>query len=295
MTRDYPFQLEFLKWPLYFCNHSTTRPAQEAAPMTYTESDIVPTVERLAGQDVAALTQEQLDGIDQFHAGGPQAVDRLLPGLRLGRGMTALDVGSGLGGPARQIARTTGCDVVGVDITASYVAAAVELTRGAGLADRVSFLHTPLTGLPRADFDAALTMHVQMNVRDKRAFYADIAARLRPGGRLAVFEVCRTGSTPPPLPLPWSLDGTDSFLPTAGELRRSIQAAGFDLVEWSDDTAWTTAWFADLGRRLATAPPPVSLPALLTDGPTRMLNYAIALTSGTLTVHRGTFTAPGTP
>jgi SAM-dependent methyltransferase len=259
--------------------------------MTYGESDIIGAIEQLAGEEGAALTQDQLDGIDQFHAGGPAAVDRLLPGLRLGRGTTALDVGSGLGGPARQVARTTGCTVVGVDITGPYVEAAVELTARAGLAEQVRFVHSPVAGLTEGDFDAAFTMHVQMNVKDKQDFYADIAARLRPGGRLAVFEVCRTGDAVPPLPLPWSLDGGDSFLATGDELRATIEAAGFDLVEWVDESAWATQWFAEFGRRLSAGPAPLSLPALLTDGPTRMLHYAIAVTDGTLAVHRGTFAA----
>src|SRR6266567_1068916 len=107
--------------------------------MTYLETGIIETIERLAGTKLSALTQDQLDGIDQFHAGGPEAVDRLIPSLRLTGEMTALDIGSGLGGPARQIARAAGCDVVGVDITPSYVAAALDLTRSAGLADRVQF------------------------------------------------------------------------------------------------------------------------------------------------------------
>ena len=90
--------------------------------MTYTETDLVASIEHLAGEaDLAALTQQQWDGIDQFHAGGSQAVDRILPSLGLATGMTVLDVGSGFGGPARQVARSTGCTVVGVDITPAYV------------------------------------------------------------------------------------------------------------------------------------------------------------------------------
>ena len=261
--------------------------------MTYDESGIVPAIEQLARRDLAALTQDQLDAVDQFHVGGPAAVDRLIPGLLLGRGATALDVGSGFGGPARQVARTTGCDVVGVDITAAYVDAARELTSSAGLGDRVRFFHTPVADLPMGGFDAAFTMHVQMNVKDKRSFYADIAGRLRPGARLAVFEVCRDGDAEPPLPLPWSLDGTDSHLATGDDLRRTIQDAGFDLVDWVDETAWAAQWFADLGRRLSAGPAPLVLSALLADGPTRMLNYAVAVTDGTLGVHRGVFAASG--
>lgn len=257
---------------------------------TYAETDLVASIGRLAGQDLAALTQEQRDQFDQFHAGGPEAVERLLPGLHLAPGMTVLDVGSGFGGPARQVARATGCAVVGVDITPAYVEAAVELTNIAGLSDQVGFHRTDIAAFGQADFDAAYTMHVQMSVADKGTFFTEIARRLRPGGRLAVFEVCRSGGAEPSLPLPWSLDGSDSFLAMADQLCATIEASGFELVEWVDETAWVNQWFDDLGRRIAAgAGAQASLPALLDDGPTRMLNFAIALATGVLTIHRGSF------
>jgi SAM-dependent methyltransferase len=257
--------------------------------MTYTETGIIDTIERLAGTTLSALPQAQLDGIDQFHAGGPEAVERLIPGLRLTGKMSVLDVGSGLGGPARQLARAVGCQVVGVDITASYVNAALDLTRTAGLTDSVRFVHTDLADFEQTDFDAAYTIHVQMNVADKRSFFTQIARHLRPGARLAIFEVCRSGDSEPALPLPWSLDGSDNFLATADELRDTIQSSGFTPVEWVDESAWIRAWFDDLGGRLAAGPAPAALPALLADGPTRMLNYAIAVSTGAVTVRRGAF------
>ena len=105
--------------------------------MTYAEANLVATIEDLAGRSVTALTRTQLDVLDQFHAGGAEAVDRLLPSLALTPSMTALDVGSGLGGPARQVARSSGCTVLGVDITPSYVDTATALTEAAGLAGQV--------------------------------------------------------------------------------------------------------------------------------------------------------------
>ena len=75
--------------------------------MTYTETDVVASIERLSGNALPALTQNQRDQLDQLHA-GPAALDRILPTLRLAPGMTVLDVGSGLGGPARQVARSAG-------------------------------------------------------------------------------------------------------------------------------------------------------------------------------------------
>jgi protein-L-isoaspartate O-methyltransferase len=76
--------------------------------VTYTETDVVASIERLSGNALPALTQNQRDQLDQFHAGGPAAVDRILPTLRLAPEMTVLDVGSGLGRPARQVARSAG-------------------------------------------------------------------------------------------------------------------------------------------------------------------------------------------
>lgn len=255
--------------------------------MTYAETDLIAAIESLGGADLASLDQARRDLFDQFHSGGAEAVDKILAGLDLVAGMTVLDVGSGFGGPARQVARTAGCTVVGVDITAAYVEVARALTRAAGMEDLVGFVCSDLGSFDRHDFDAAYTMHVQMNVADKQTFFAQIAARLRPGSRLAVFEVCRTGAAEPALPLPWSLDGADSHLVTATGLRDAITAGGFETLGWHDETAWVLDWFDAVAGRLATEP--LALPALLDDGPVRMVNFAAALGAGVLSVHRGSF------
>jgi cyclopropane fatty-acyl-phospholipid synthase-like methyltransferase len=258
--------------------------------VTYTETDVVASIERLSGNALAALTQNQRDQLDQFHAGGPAAVERILPSLRLAPGMTILDVGAGLGGPARHVARSAGCRVVGVGVTPAYVDAARALTDAAGLADRVQFFCTDLEALEPRTFDAAYTMHVQMNVADKKTFLSEIARRLRPGAPFATFEVCRNGDAEPTPPLPWSLDGTDSFLTTADELRRTIESCGFRLVEWVYETAWIHEWFEHAAARTAASTSQATLPALLNDGPTRMHNYAAAIANGVVSIHRGSFT-----
>jgi sarcosine/dimethylglycine N-methyltransferase len=257
--------------------------------VTYTETDLVAAIERLAEADLATLTQLQRDQFDQFHSGGSEAVDRLMPSLHLAPGMTVLDIGSGLGGPARQIARSSGCAVVGVDITPAYVDTAQTLTRTAALDDQVTFVRTDIAAFDRMDFDAAYTMHVQMNVADKQTFFTEIARRLRPRARLATFEVCLSGDSQPTLPLPWSLDGTDSYLATAEQLHDTIAASGFETLEWVDETQWILRWFEDLGKRIAAGGSAATLPALLNDGPTRMMNFAVALDTGLLSVRRGSF------
>jgi len=157
-----------------------------------------------------------------------------------------------------------------------------------GFADRVGFQHADIVGLSvDRPFDAAVTMHVQMNVQDKRAWFAAIADVLAPAGRLAVWEVCTATGRQPTWPTPWSLDGSDSFLSTPIDLKQAIASGGFDVVEWSDETAWVNTSAATLvegGPR-----PGLVLPMLLDDGVTRVMNFSTALRDGTLTVVRGAF------
>jgi len=257
--------------------------------VTYRETNLIAAIERLSGHALTELGQPHRDHLDQFHAGGREAVDRLLPGLGLTPAMTVLDVGSGLGGPARQVALSTGCRVVGVDITAAYVEAATALTDDAGLAGRVRFECADLAAFDARGFDAAYTMHVHMNVADKASFFAQIARRLRPGARFAIFEVCGNGAAVPVLPLPWSLDGSDSFLVSPQELRATIESSGFELLEWVDESTWIRQWFEQTPDRVAAAPTPAMLPALLQDGPLRMMNFAAAIFGDVVSVHRACF------
>jgi SAM-dependent methyltransferase len=273
--------------------------------MTYGETAVDQTVRRLLSEhpDLDASADGALDNLDQFHIGGGEATDLLIGSLALAPGDRVLDIGSGFGGPARQLARRTGNHVTGVDITAAYVDAARDLTAKAGLSDLVEFRLSDIAALrPDPLFQAAITMHVQMNVPDKTGWFAHIARCLAPGARLAVWEVCQPEVSQPEVsqpghddltwPMPWSLDGTDSFVATPGSLRESIEQAGFTTTEWTDETAWVQAWVSKTFANGLPGGP--ALPMLLDDGYTRVINYAAALGTSTLEIWRGSFTrTPG--
>jgi SAM-dependent methyltransferase len=259
--------------------------------MTYGETTVGQTIDRLLSEhpDLDASAGGALDNLDQFHIGGADAVDLLIGGLALTEGDRVLDIGSGFGGPARQIARRTGNRVIGVDITPAYVDAARDLSVKAGLRDLVHFRVGDIaTFEPDQLFQAAITMHVQMNVQDKTAWFAHIARCLAPGARLAIWEVCQPRQAGLPWPMPWSLDGTDSFVVTAGPLHASIEQAGFTATEWTNETAWVQAWITKTFANGLPAGP--ALPMLLDDGYTRVINYTTALSDGSLEVWRGSFT-----
>ena len=259
--------------------------------MTYSESDIAARFEALVDEAgwPDQLSPAHLGGIDQFHAGGLEVTDRLIGELHVTSDSRVLDAGSGFGGVARRIAETTGASVTGVDVTESYVEAARDLTARCGLQDLVTFSVGDLLELPASDHDAAVSLHVQMNLADKDGFFAALHRSLRPGGRLAIWDVCSSGDHELPWPMPWSLDGSHSHLVSSDELRGAAETAGFAVEIWSDETGWVNSWF---GRVFENGPPAgPSLPGLLDDGFSRILNFATELDKGTLAIVLGVLTA----
>ena len=109
--------------------------------MTYGETTVGQRIDRLLSEhpDLDPSADGALDNLDQFHIGGADAVGLLVGSLALAEGDRVLDIGSGFGGPARQIARRTGSRITGIDITSAYVNGARDLSARAGLRDLVEF------------------------------------------------------------------------------------------------------------------------------------------------------------
>ncbi len=211
---------------------------------------------RAAGKDVERLTIDDLQLVDEFHSRRRLATEELARLLAPEPGARVLDVGSGLGGPARYLAQVHGCRVSGIDATAEFVAVATELARRTGLADRVDFRHAaaPALPFPDASFDLAWTQNVAMNIADRPRFYAELARVLKPGGRLALQDVTQGAGGPVLYPVPWADTPTLSYLRTAAETRALFEQAGFTVLVWQDNTATSIAELAAERARAAAAP-----------------------------------------
>ena len=196
------------------------------------------------GVDVDALTAPDLAPFDHLHLGGRGTTARVLARLTLTPGMHLLDVGSGLGGPARMAAYDARCRVTGIDLTADFVEAATTLTARVGLAESVEFRACDATAMPFEDasFDAAMMIHVGMNLPDKAGVFAEVRRVLRPGGRFAVFDQMRTRDDQPEFPCPWAGDEDGSFLATEEDYRALLTDAGLRVTASEDLT--------DLGLQL---------------------------------------------
>ena len=94
---------------------------------------------RNAGKDPGKLAPADLASIDEFHVRGRKATLELAQQLNLSAASYVLDIGSGLGGPARTLAQTCGCRVTGIDLTPAFCEAATALSGWVGLGDRVDF------------------------------------------------------------------------------------------------------------------------------------------------------------
>lgn len=191
--------------------------------------------------------------LDQFHTGGVEATRALAERAAITAADRVLDVGGGLGGSARLLAHERGCQVTVLDLTEAYCRAGERLTDWAGLVDRVRFRHGDALALPfdAGSFDVVWTQHSSMNIADKRRLYAELARVLRPGGRLALFEVVAGSGEPLHFPVLWARSAASSFLVTAEALHATLGDAGFQERSWHDASDWALAWLSERQRALA--------------------------------------------
>lgn len=208
------------------------------------------------GPEGQQLTPQQLAALDQFHTRALAATAELGKLAGVTAGMSVLDIGSGIGGPARFLAATCGCQVTGVDLSEPFVDAARYLTERTGQRGQVSFETASALELPfdTGRFDVALLQHVAMNISDRSRLYREIRRVLKSGGRLAIFDVVLNGGEPH-YPVPWARTPATSFLLTADATRAAIEPAGFRTLAWHDDTEAAKAWIAQL-RALGPLPSP---------------------------------------
>lgn len=191
-----------------------------------------------AGKDTDALTLDDLARFDQLHAGGRHATRALATMANLQPGMRVLDIGSGIGGPARTLAAEFGCQVIGLDITAAFCEAAEMLTTKVGLDDRVTFQQGNALDLPFENerFDVVWTQNTIMNIADKRKVFAEAYRVLKPGGLLPL-EAILLGPVPGiHYPVFWANDASVSFVISPDEFRQLMTDTGFKERLWEDVT-----------------------------------------------------------
>ncbi len=237
---------------------------ESAVATHYGDADLLTRIRgglKAAGIDEKTLRPDDLAPVDEFHIGGREATAHAVSKLPLRQDHRVLDVGCGIGGAARYIATQIGCEVAGIDLTPEYISTAKTLTDMTGLAGKVSFevasaLDMPFDG---EAFDAAITIHVAMNIAKRAELYREIARVLKPGAAFCAYDVMRKNGEDLAFPVPWAQSAETSHLTTPDQMRALLDDAGFEVQEVEDRTDIAIAFFQ---QRLASSeegPPPLGV------------------------------------
>jgi SAM-dependent methyltransferase len=210
------------------------------------------------GVDPDRPTVEQLAPFDHFHGRGLEATQDAANLVAPTPTDHILDVGSGIGGPARYFAHRFGCRVTGIDLTAEFCEIARVLTRAVGLAERVAFQQGDALAMPFADasFAGAYSMNVSMNIADKARLYREVRRVLKPGAWFVLSEIAQGPAGAPTYPTPWAKTAETSFLATPDATRDALAAAGFSIVQWRDTAAAAAAFTARARAMIARGEKP---------------------------------------
>lgn len=206
-----------------------------------------------AGKQRSAITVADLAPVDEFHIGGREATEAIAARMGLRSGMRLLDIGCGIGGPARYFASAHGCKVSGIDLTPEYVRTAMALSKLVGLSGLVNFQEASALKMPfgDAEFDGAYEFHAGMNMAEKREVFAETRRVLKPHAVFAIYDVMLTGPGEIKFPVPWASKEMDSFVATQDEYRDALKEEGFEILEERERREFALEFFERMKKRAA--------------------------------------------
>jgi ubiquinone/menaquinone biosynthesis C-methylase UbiE len=240
---------------------------------------------RSAGKNTDQLRPEDVATVDHFHVGGLEATEALAGVMGLRPGMHLLDVGCGIGGPARYFA-AQGYRVTGIDLTEEFTRVAQSLTRMTRLDGNAQFRQGSALAMPfeSASFDGAYMIHVGMNVENKAGVFREVARVLKPGGRFAIFDIMGNGNGVLEFPVPWAMTPATSFVASVDDYRRALEEAGFRIEHQRSRRQFAIEFMQKVAARAANATGPVLGVHLLMgeQAPLMLKNVNAAIVSGAL-------------
>jgi ubiquinone/menaquinone biosynthesis C-methylase UbiE len=213
------------------------------------------------GYDTEHLLTDQLAAFDEFHIEGRASTVRLVDQMDIHPGLRVLDLGSGLGGPARYLAETYDVTVTGIDLTPELVAVAQSLNRRTGLGGKVEFRLANATKLPFSDasFDRICMNNVGFNIADKQRLLAEARRVLTDDGIFGIFEVLATEMGPVTYPTPWATSEEISFLVTPKAYIELLKNAGLEVTTQTDCSSEGITFFHDMDSQIAAGGPTLAL------------------------------------
>ena len=186
-----------------------------------------------SGLNNKKLEIEDLFPIDQYHARGIGATKDLGKRMPITKNQKILDVGCGLGGPARYYAKEFKCHITGVDITPSFIEIGNNFNRLTSMSTMVDLYVGNGEKLEFEDevFDGAYSQHVTMNISDRMKFFSEIYRVLKKGSFFAFTEHGLGPEGDPIFPLPWADNQEMSFLLPLENTNAILKEIGFQNIK----------------------------------------------------------------
>jgi MPBQ/MSBQ methyltransferase len=231
-----------------------------------------------AGKPRNSITADDLAVVDEFHIGGREATEAIAAQMDLRPGMRLLDIGSGIGGPARYFASVHGCHVTGVDLAPEYVRTAQAISILVGLSASVQFEQGSATELPFEDhsFDGAYMLHVGMNIQDKVKLFREVKRALRGTAVFFIFDVMRIGPGELQFPVPWASKTDESFVATTDDYRNALLDEGFAIMAERERKQFALDFFAQMRQRnQQQGPQPLGLHLVMGETATLKLSNVV--------------------
>ena len=189
------------------------------------------------GVDLNNVKRTDLSSVDEFHVRGLEVSKELAQQISSSN-LKVLDVGCGLGGPARMIADEKGCTVTGLDLSQEFINTAKALSKLVNLDSKTTFLKADALDLPfeRNSFDIVWTQHVQMNIFEKKKFYSEIFRVLKTGGKFLYYDIFKSSDNDINYPMPWASRQDLSHLINIAELEKILNSIGFNSFSKKNQT-----------------------------------------------------------
>ena len=199
-------------------------------------------LESLGIGEIEPLSLDTLTAFDQFHYLGTSAVDCAIEQLKINPSMQVLEVGGGIGGPARYLADRSKCSVSVLELQNDLNETAIELTQRCGLDHRVQhYCGDILNGSPEnRKFDALVSWLTFLHIPDRNALYKKCFESLKPGAMLFVEDYFEKKPLTDSEQKLLRHEVYCERIPTLQDYREELSGAGFiefDLVDVTNE--WT--------------------------------------------------------
>lgn len=205
------------------------------------------------GYDLEQLSHLDLTPIDQLHSAGIESTQLIFQHSNFKQGQNIIDIGCGLGGPARYVANNFNVNVTGIDLTTEFIDVGNKLSKKVNLDELVNLILGDAQSLPEIEdktYHHAYTMHAGMNIKNKLKCYKEAHRLLKNNGTLMIFDITLAKqNTRLNFPLPWADEQSYSFLETIEKYQTNLNSVGFKIVNEIDLTDFILSYWKDIHQK----------------------------------------------